>query len=45
MKQRKRCKYQTIDEIAALVECDHIMSGIEQNMNEVNLDISLLGKA
>ena len=43
-KQRKWCKYQTINENAALREYNHIISGTEYNMDEIKLDISLSGK-
>ena len=44
-KQLKRCKCQTINEITALVERDHIISGTDYNMDDNKNDINLSGKA
>ena len=43
--EHKRYKYQTINDIAALKERNHITSGREYNMEDIKLDISLSGKA
>ena len=43
--QRKRCKYQTKSEMVALIERDHIEAGTEYDIEDIELDVSLSGKA
>ena len=44
-RKRKRCKYQTNNDIGALVERDYIISGIEYNMDDIMLIIDVSREA
>ena len=44
-KQCKRCKYQTVSEMVALIERDHILAGTEYNIENIQVDVSMSGKA